>query len=333
MFENLSAYIKSRSDAGLIFIVSYNDVVGSRVTAKLLEAGYPQVRVGIGMDSDASVFKDLVGKGANLVKFDWDCNEDFATALCGVRTVFCDIPTDHENWQSHFPVFLEACRKAGVKHFVKLSFFHALDKTRIHIMKNFHVSLPAENEFTRVPLIKMHGDCDELLIKCNGIDYTILFATHLMSTPLVTQKQHLKNCELYGCAPANSKVSYISPNDVAECAAKILVRPEKHARVGYHLCGPLVTDEQVAQAIGKSIHKDIKYRRVPLATFEKEEETKEGEPSFVAHDLVALEKMKASGIEADFHSNDLERVCGHAAETFDEYLSATNVMSNLELVA
>lgn len=58
-----------------------------------------------------------------------------------------------------------------------------------------------------------------------------------------------------------------------------------------------------------------------------------GDPEYMVKDLVALEKVKASGKEEDasFVTNDIEAVCGHTAETFEEYLLATNCMTMVEL--
>ena len=58
-----------------------------------------------------------------------------------------------------------------------------------------------------------------------------------------------------------------------------------------------------------------------------------GDPEYMVKDLVALEKIKSSGIEEDanFVTNDVEEVCGHTAETFEDYLLATNYMTVVEL--
>jgi len=63
--------------------------------------------------------------------------------------VLCCIPYT-KLWYKHFPAFLEACKNAGVKHFVKLSFYHA--------------RVPGDR-FKSVALVREHGDCDEMLIK------------------------------------------------------------------------------------------------------------------------------------------------------------------------
>jgi hypothetical protein len=49
-------------------------------------------------------------------------------------------------------------------------------------------------------------------------------------------------------------------------------------------------------------------------------------------DLVALEKIKASGTEEDhaFVSDDIKKICGHEPETYEDYLRATELMTPIE---
>jgi len=52
------------------------------------------------------------------------------------------------DWKKHFPAFLEACKQAGVRHFVKLSFYHA----------------QKADQFADIPLVRDHGECDAMLM-------------------------------------------------------------------------------------------------------------------------------------------------------------------------
>lgn len=53
---------------------------------------------------------------------------------------------------------------------------------------------------------------------------------------------------------------------------------------------------------------------------------------WVAEDLVALERIKATAIEEtpSFASEDIEKICGHPPETFEEYLGNTELMTEVE---
>jgi uncharacterized protein YbjT (DUF2867 family) len=328
MFD-LSNVIRSKGhEAGLIFVTNI-EVVGSRVIAKLLDAGHPRVRVGLPKGSDQADV--LSAQGAQVIEFTWEDESTYAAALDGVKTVFCALP-HHEGWSRHFPAFFKASRAAHVNHFVKLSFYHALTATRAHIMQGFHVALPENNEFNKVPLIKMHGDCDEMLIR-SKTDFTILFASHLMSDPLVYQGKNLKAAHpKFYSASAGKQVNYVSPNDVAEVAVRVLVNPDAHRRVGYTLVGPAsIQDAEVADAIGNVLNKPVKYMDLSSEEFKKGQ-TEEGEPDWMVSDLAALEKMKSSGIESTFVSHDIEALCGHPAESIDEYLQNHDTMSPSEVM-
>lgn len=137
--------IWSKSSGGIVFVTDVRGPVGRRVVLRLLKSGYTQVRVGFLSAADDTSFQvELQEMGAEAVVFDWDKETTYSHALMGVDTVFCICPHSSANWASHFPAFHTASRMAGVSHFVKLSFYHALTSTRAHIMQGFHVALPGK---------------------------------------------------------------------------------------------------------------------------------------------------------------------------------------------
>lgn len=278
--------------------------------------------------------------GAEIADFVWDDEATFDKALKGVKSVLCTVPYT-KDWQKHFPAFLEACERAGVRHFVKISFYHA----RL-----------SGDPFQTVPLVKAHGDCDDLLVKSLSpsyesvmqgdtdvvmdygrphMSYTLLGATHLMSNAFYFQGHELKEnktlATFYG-ASANHGVNYVSPNDVAEVAVRVLLEPRAHYNKEYTLTGPQsITDQQVADLISKHLKKPVMYVDQPLREFETEMKLS-GDPNWMVEDLVALEKIKATGTEEQlgFVSNDIEAICGHRAETFEDYLQMKEYMTKVE---
>jgi len=92
-------------EIGTVFITSGTGVIGYRVALSLLEAGHKSVRVGIwkgdrleGEKSFGQQVADVLeAKGAEVVDFDWACEEDYNNAVRGVKTVFCSLP-HMENW-------------------------------------------------------------------------------------------------------------------------------------------------------------------------------------------------------------------------------------------
>jgi uncharacterized protein YbjT (DUF2867 family) len=300
---------------GLILVTGGTGPVGHRIALRLADAGYPTVRAGL-HNPEAD---ETLGKlGVDVVKFDWKDEKTYAPALEGVKSVMCTAPYI-SNWQEKFPAFLKACEEARVKHIVKLSFFHARSSGDV---------------FQDVPLVRAHGDCDDMLAK-SGIEYTIIAATHFMSNPFVFQGENLRSDQkpapFYG-ASGDKGVNYVSPNDVAEVAVRALMEPKAHKNKEYSITGPeAIKDQAVAGLLSKYLNKPIMYCDQAPHTF-KDTEKVAGDPEWLIADLVALEKIKASGTEEDaaFVSLDFGSICGHDGEKFADYLTHTRTMTSIE---
>jgi NAD(P)H dehydrogenase (quinone) len=351
-------------NAGAIIFLTGTDVVGYRVATSLLEAG-SKVRVGIDSDeADSQVSQDLKKRGVSLVPFSWEDESTYSNAVQGAETVFCVVPY-HKGSVKRFHAFFDACRKNGVKHFVKLSFYNALVSTRIGIQGARRV----DNKFGRMPLIKMHGDCDERIMKSHSMDYTILFITHLMSDPAVYQRRNvMSDAPKFYSASAGKGVNYVSPNDVAAAAVCVLRNPKDHSRVGYTLTGPAhITDDQVADLLSKDMNKTVEYldvapkdyghfccsytsavsiadntmvdqtnteaKNVDLVPKESTEKKQDDPSQWLMDNLAQLEILKATGMEVKFLSKDFKKLCGRPAETFQEYLDAKSEMAPAELLS
>jgi uncharacterized protein YbjT (DUF2867 family) len=301
--------------AGTIFVTGGHGVLSYRVACRLLNAGFPKVRVGA---MHADELCDLNKLGAEVADFMWGKDETYEKALNGVKTVFCT-PPHAKDWDEDFELFLAACHKARVKHIVKMSFLYATKPVK---------------ELQEVPLVKLHGKCDEKLMH-SGIAYTILAAGHLMSNPIIYQIKCVRgtdsSAKLYG-ASAGKAVNYVSPNDVSEVAVRSLLAPHDHVDKVYELTGPMaIKDEEVAKLLGKFINKPVVYIDEPVEIFEVEE-AQSGAPSWLLHDIVSLEKVKALGHEGytSYLSLDFQNICNHRPETFVDYLTNVDTMSPCE---
>lgn len=331
---------KKHQEQDAIFIAG-NGVVGHRVADRLLKAGYGPIRVGVpDPTSGTSTIDDLKKHGAEMVKFVFEDESTYEAALDGAKIVFFNIdPLLHVGLTERFTKFFTLCKTKRIHHIVKVSFFHALTATRARHMMNFHISMPSENPFQHVPMMVEHGNCDELIMKGgNFIPYTILFTTHKMSDPLTLQTHNLKKgndtARLCGASQGHG-VNYVSPNDIAAAAVRVLTNPTAHQRVGYSLTGPhTIPDHHVAAMLGQALQRRVSYVELDPEDFVKEERKVEHDPVWLLDELVHLEQLKATGIEeTDFHSNDFEKLCGRPAETFETYLSSKNDMTPTELAA
>ena len=146
---------------------------GYRVASRLLNSGYPSLRLGFRHPDDECA-EELSKVGAEIADFYWRDETTYAKALDGVKIVFCVTPYI-EGWAQSFPAFLHACEDAGVQYFVKVSFYH---------------SRRDDGPLQKVHLVKLHRKCDQILSR-SSIPYTILSASHFMSNPLVMH--HVSN--------------------------------------------------------------------------------------------------------------------------------------------
>lgn len=308
-------------------------MIGHRVAKRLLDAGYPLVRLGA---TSPDVLAEMNKLGAEVADFSWSHEETYAKALKGVKSVLVTVPYT-QDWAKHFPAFFEACKDAGVRHFVKLSFYHA----RV-----------AGDPMQEIPLAQMHGVCDEHLVKTMTPDveivtlgmaqphmsYTILYASHYMSNPFFFQNKEIRDSGVPGTfygASGNHGVNYVSPNDVAEVAVRVLLEPRAHYNKEYTLTGPeAIVDQQVADLLSKHIKSPVMYVDQPMHEFTRELKFG-GDAAWMVRDLAAMEKVKASGAEEkqNFMSDDIEKICGHKAESFEEYLLRSDMMTPMEMGA
>ena len=94
-----------------------------------------------------------------------------------------------------------------------------------------------------------------------------------------------------------------------------------HQRQSYSLLGPnAITDDTVATLLSETLGTVITYVDKPLDFF-KDKNT------------AALEQVKATGIEESFPKGDIKKVLGRHAETFEDYLKATELVCPIEQTA
>lgn len=251
----------------------------------------------------------LESKGAEVVDFDWTDAKCYDTVLQGVNTVFCSLP-NLDDWASVFPAFLLKCKDLKVEHFIKISFLH--NKAGMVYRE-------------KVPFVQFHCTCDDLLEQApsnSRISYTILCASHLMTTPLLHQGDLLRKEHKFVTASYGMGVNYVSPNDVADAAVVVLLNRKEHRNKAYNLTGPApITDAEVAKLLSKAYGTDIEHVSLGYHDYVKSVKAR-GLPTWLVKDSATFEKIKASGIDElkESYSKDLELLIGRKPETFEGYL-------------
>lgn len=126
-------------------------------------------------------------------------------------------------------------------------------------------------------------------------------------------------------------MNFVSPNDIAEVAARILLYSKSHMGKEYTLTGVNMSDDDAAAEIAKHTHRPVFFEDLPITMYE-DIERQGGAASWKVRDLVGMEMIKALGLEEDcgFASNDIEKICKRKPESFHQYLESTQYMTPME---
>mmetsp|Transcript_7747 Transcript_7747/g.15025 ORF Transcript_7747/g.15025 Transcript_7747/m.15025 type:complete len:320 (-) Transcript_7747:994-1953(-) len=302
----------TRFDNQTILVTDALGVIGHRVVGGLLAAGHPNVRIGVPDVTKVEHFKQH--EGAEIVQFEFDKPETYMRALHQVDTVYLAMP-DHEEWQENLESFLNAMNEEKVSNIVKLSICHSF--------------ISKHDPFSKVPIVKMHREADDRIVQFTK-NYTIIMASHFMSNPTVYQQDLLRKEHRFIGASASKGVAYVSPNDVADVAVKALLNPNEFKKKTIHLTGAdVIKDKEIAEMLSDALGTHITFEDKALEQFHEEAKATDWG---TAADVVLLERVKGTGYEEHgFVSNDVEKICGHRAETYKDYLNNRASMTPKEL--
>jgi len=279
---------------------------------------------GVSQDIGPEVLDEFEALGLTVINFDWTKESFWTMSLAGIKTVFCTLPLMEAD-ASKFHDFVEACRKNGVKHFIKTSFYTSYGNYPF-------------------PYVKFQSDCDKSLtepkepipgVTHSTMPYTILSSSHLMSTPLIYQGPALRDDRKYITASYSMGVNYVSPNDLARAAVTVIADDKKHHNKVYTFSnsGPHL-DKEIATSLAKFYGAQIEHIEIGFHDFQAVLK-KRSLPDWLVDVMAGFERMKASGFEekkaAYAHVKDIEKLIGGQPEDFDAYLANRSAMTRQEL--
>lgn len=169
---------------------------------------------------------------------DWDKPETLMRAMAGVERIFL------VTFQTHHDInVIEAAKRAGVQHIVKLSTLEATDH--------------------KIRVGKWHYEREEL-IRASGLDWTFLRPGMFMSNSIEWWAESIKGQgSVFFPGGKKGKVGPVDPRDVAEVAALALTQPG-HSGQAYELTGSgLFTIGEMVQVISQVLGKPIQYVDIP----------------------------------------------------------------------
>lgn len=217
----------------MILITGATGNIGRELIPLLLETGQP-IRVFVRDERKVAYVDERVER----VVGDLDKAETFVPAVKGVERIFL---VTYETQQDINVI--EAAKRAGVRHIVKLSTLEATDH--------------------KIQVGKWHYEREDL-IRASGLDWTFLRPGMFMSNSIEWWAESIKGQgSVFFPGGKKGKVAPVDPRDVARVAAAALTEPG-HDGQAYELTGSkLFTIGEMVQVISDVLGKPIQYVDIP----------------------------------------------------------------------
>lgn len=190
--------------------------------------------------------KDSAGKIAGLASVElaignFDDPVTLDQSLQGVERAFL-LTNSTERAEAQQRAFVEAARRAGLRHVVKLSQF-------------------AADERSPVRFLRYHAAIERAIVE-SGMAYTFL-RPNLYMQGLLGFAQSIKSTGQLFAAAADARVSVVDVRDNAAVAAAALTEPGHEGRT-YTLTGPqALTHAEMAAAISEAVGRTVTFVDIP----------------------------------------------------------------------
>ena len=273
--------------------------LGALVIERLLNDGVEPSGI-VALARDTKKAETLKSKGADVRIGDYNQPDSLEKAFEGIDRLLMISASDIGRRQGQHKNVVEAAKKAGVKHLVYTSLFHA--------------------DTSVSPLAEEHRQTEEL-IRESGIPYTFLrnnWYTENHTDDLVRAKKW----GFIESAAEDGKVASAARKDYAEAAAKVLTG-EGHEGKTYELAGREWSFYDLAETATEVLGRKVKYK--PVNEKKRKRHLKLAKlPPHIIDFVTGLDiSIKEGALEGS--SPDLENLLGHKPEdikeTFTEALS------------
>jgi uncharacterized protein YbjT (DUF2867 family) len=261
-----------------------------RDVAKILSGNGVPVRAGV---RDQAKAKKLFGPDIALTTFDFEDAASFSGTLKGVEKVFL-LPPLIQNQVEATNGFVDAAKRAGVRHIVKLSVIGA--------------DIDPPYKFG-----KWHAAGEEH-VRESGLEFTFLRPNSFMQNFINYFPP--RDGAIY-LPWGNGKASLVDTRDVAAVAAEALTR-DGHERKTYALTGPAALGiAEVASILSAVAGREINYVDVPESAA-RDGMLQAGLPQWQVEGIMELHAINKQNRWATV-TNDLEKVTGKPAITFAQF--------------
>ena len=271
-----------------VLVTGATGTIGRDVAKRLSEGG---VSVRAGIRDQAKARKELAD--IVLIPFDFENEKTFSGALEGVEKVFL-LPPLLPNQLEVMNVFVDAAKRAGVRHIVKLSAIGVDDETQ-------------------PTAVKWHG-ANERYIRESGVAFTFLRPNSFMQNFITYFPP--RNGAIY-LPWGNGTASFVDTRDIASVAAKALTSDEHGGRI-YTLTGPATLGiAEVALILSQVTGREFKYVDVPEAAA-RDGMLQAGVPQWQVELVMELHAVNKQNRWSAVTS-DIEKVTGTAPTDFAQF--------------
>jgi NAD(P)H dehydrogenase (quinone) len=236
-------------------------------------------------------------RGVEVRQGDFDRPETLDSAFAGIdRLLLISADGDNDTRIRQHSNAVAAAERAGVKFIAYTSIANAMEST------NF--------------LAPTHKATEEAIIK-TGIPYSFLRNNWYLENESSSIQGVLAGAPWVTSA-GKGRVGWALQQDYAEAAATVL-SGNGHENTTYELSGKLLTQEEIATALGSVINKEVPVQQVDDATY-ADIMKGAGVPDFLIPFLVGIQKDIREGT-LEIESNDFEKLLGRPATPISEGLN------------
>ncbi|MCY8435377.1 SDR family oxidoreductase [Bacillus haynesii] len=269
--------------------------LGSKIVEKLLET-VPADQLGVSVRNPEKA-EALRARGVDVRKGDFDRPETLESAFRGIdRLLIISADGDNETRIRQHGNAVAAAERAGVRFIAYTSIANARES------KNF--------------LAPTHKATEEAILK-TGVPYSFLRNNWYLENEMSSIQGVLAGAPWVTSAE-NGKVGWALQQDYADAAAAVL-SGEGHENTVYELSGELLTQEEIASALGEVLGKEVPVQHVDDAAY-RDIMKNAGVPDFLIPMVVEIQKGIREGT-LEVESDDFEKVLGRPVTPIKEGLA------------
>ena len=269
--------------------------LGTKVVETLLKT-VPASQLAVSVRNPEKA-KGLRARGVEVRQGDFDRPETLDSAFAGIdRLLLISADGDNETRVRQHTDAVAAAERAGVKFIAYTSVVNASEST--------------------IFLAPPHVAAEEAILK-TGIPYSFLRNNWYLENEIPSIQGALAGAPWVTSA-GSGKVGWALRQDYAEAAAAVLAG-NGHENTVYELSGKLMTQEELAAALGTVLGKEVPVQQVGDAAY-ADIMKGAGVPEFVIPFLVEIQKGIREGA-LEIESNDFEKLLGRPVTPISEGLT------------